>query len=38
MTDWVREILERYGQRAVLEMAEGERDVRAFLQPVRERR
>ena len=27
MTDWVREILERYGQRAVLEMAEGERDV-----------
>lgn len=38
MTAWIREILERYGQRAALETAEGTRDVRAFLQPVQERR
>ena len=38
MTDWVHEILERYGQEASLETAEGETDVWAFLQPVQERR
>lgn len=38
MTSWVQEALERYGQEAVLETAEGETAVKAFLQPVRERR
>lgn len=38
MTAWVQEILERYGQRTTLETADGQRDIRAFLQPVQERR
>lgn len=38
MTGWVREVLARYGQTAVLETAEGRICTRAFLQPVMERR
>ena len=34
---WVREILERYGQEAVLEGPEGEETIRAFLQPLPEK-
>lgn len=35
--DWVREILYRYGQEAALRTAEGERPIRAFLQPLAEK-
>lgn len=38
MTDWVRRILEQYGQTVTLETETGRREARAFLQPVRERR
>lgn len=37
MTGWVREVLERYGQTVTLCRRDGERDVRAFLQPVTEK-
>lgn len=37
MRNWVQEILDRYGQTAALETAEGTRDIRAFLQPLHER-
>lgn len=38
MTEWIREVLARYGQEAVIRTAEGDVPVRAFLQPVTERR
>ncbi len=38
MMDWVREVLARYGQETVVRTAEGETTVRAFLQPVAEKR
>ena len=31
MTDWVRQVLERYGQDVTVDTADGERTVRAFL-------
>ena len=34
MTDWVREILQRYGQTVTVRNIDGERAVKAFLQPV----
>ena len=34
---WMRGILERYGQEAVLEGPEGEETIRAFLQPLPEK-
>ena len=37
MTDWVRQVLERYGQDVTVDTADGERTVRAFLQPMTER-
>lgn len=37
MTDWVREVLDRYGQRVTLCRGDGETEARAFLQPVAER-
>ena len=37
MTDWVRQVLERYGQDVTVDTADGERTARAFLQPVAER-
>lgn len=36
--EWIREVLERCGQRAVLRTAEGEAEVLAFLQPLAERK
>ena len=37
MTGWVRQILERYGQKVTVQAGETTVDVRAFLQPVPER-
>ena len=37
MTGWVRQILERYGQKVTVQTGETTVDVRAFLQPVPER-
>ena len=37
MKDWIREILDRYGQTATVRTNEGERSVHAFLQPVTEK-
>ena len=37
MTDWVRQVLERYGQDVTVDTADRERTVRAFLQPMTER-
>lgn len=37
MTDWIREILQRQGQKVTLRLADGEAETRAFLQPVTER-
>ena len=37
MTDWVRQVLERYGQEVVVRSEAGEASIRAFLQPVAER-
>ena len=37
MTDWVRQVLERYGQEAVVRSEAGEASIRGFLQPVAER-
>ena len=37
MTDWMEEVLARYGQSVTLEGAAGGETVRAFLQPVTER-
>lgn len=34
--DWMREVLERYGQQAILRTAEGEAEARVFLQPLAE--
>lgn len=38
MTEWIREVLALHGQEAVIRTAEGDVSVRAFLQPVTERR
>ena len=38
MTRWVDEILRRYGQEVSLEQEGEEKTVRAFLQPLTERR
>ena len=37
MTDWVRQILEQYGQQVTVRPGSGQATVRAFLQPVTER-
>ena len=37
MTDWVRSVLEQYGQNVTVETAEGAVSARAFLQPLTER-
>ena len=37
MTDWVQEILQRYGQAVTVLSAEGEQSIKAFLQPVVQR-
>ena len=37
MTDWVRQVLDRYGQPITLRRGETETVIRAFLQPVTER-
>ena len=37
MTGWVRQILERYGQKVTVQAGESTVSVRAFLQPVPER-
>ena len=37
MTGWVRQILERYGQKVTVQTGETTVDVRAFLQPMTER-
>ena len=34
MMDWIREILERYGQTVTVQMTDGQVPTRAFLQPV----
>lgn len=38
MTDWVRQVLDRYGQEITLRRGETETAIRAFLQPVTEKR
>lgn len=37
MTDWVRQVLDRYGQEVTLHHDQAERTIRAFLQPVTEK-
>nr|WP_326186012.1 hypothetical protein [uncultured Oscillibacter sp.] len=37
MRDWIRTVLERYGQAVTVRRADGETSARAFLQPVTER-
>ena len=37
MMDWIREILERYGQTVTVRMTDGQVPTRAFLQPVTEK-
>ncbi len=37
MTDWVRQVLDRYGQTVTLRRGETEKEIRAFLQPVTEK-
>lgn len=37
MTDWVKGVLERYGQEVTVSTVEGTVSVRAFLQPVTEK-
>lgn len=37
MTDWVRQVLERYGQDVTVDTADGERTVPGVLQPMTER-
>ena len=37
MTDWVRQVLDRYGQTVTLRRRERETPLQAFLQPVTER-
>ena len=37
MTGWVRQILERYGQKVTVQAGESTVSARAFLQPVPER-
>ena len=37
MTDWVRQVLDRYGQTVTLCRGETEAEIRAFLQPVTEK-
>lgn len=38
MTDWIREILSRHGQLVTLRRKDGDAEIRAFIQPVTERR
>lgn len=38
MTDWIREILSRHGQLVTLRREDGDAEIRAFIQPVTERR
>lgn len=38
MTDWIQNVLARYGQKAIVRTAEGEMPVLAFLQPIAEKR
>ena len=37
MTDWIREILSRYGQKVTIQTTDGQVPAQAFLQPVTEK-
>lgn len=37
MTDWIREMLSRHGQKVTIRAADGDTETRAFIQPVTER-
>ena len=37
MSDWIREILSRYGQKVTIQTADGQVPAQAFLQPVTQR-